>query len=657
MMKPNAIFLFFALLCSCQTPEKAELQAALDSADQNRHELESVLAHYAADDDCRKLAAAEFLIRNMQYHYSQTSPELDRYYEQMDSISQLTPTRWNISREQDSLFSLLDYPFDQPQTKVYDTKVVKAEPLIRHIDQAFKLYDSALWCRNVDFETFCEYLLPYRVANELLDLNWMTFYQQKVVSRTFNAFFYCKTARDSLYTILNRMSTDYKINIEYKNRYPYGYAPQQLYSLRRGTCQDYNILSCFMFRSVGIPMALDYIPLWGNRSMGHDCAALFVNPAVIDTSSVLDYSFSAAPQPLGYYLSGNPNIPTKVYRTTFSRQRESLAVIHENEAIPSEFESIFIKDVSAGYGLIHNVTIKLADAEQAHRFYYLCSFDNHDWVPVAWAQRKRDKVTFANMGGGVVYLPCKYKQGKMQPVSDPFILHRNGRTEFLHADQLHCQSLKLYRKFSVNQNIDKWSHLFAGARIEVSDNALFHNPVILYRFSDSIAVNYQHIILKRPFSCRYLRFVADKDKNGGEVADFIVLDKEGKSLSGTPIGSEEWDSRYPLPAAFDDDILTYAKSKNDSNAWLGFDFGRCQEISEIRILPHNDDNFIRKGERYQLQCWSEGQWWIIDDQFGDDRQYVLFNLCPCDALFRLRNLSRGKEERIFTYENGKQVWW
>lgn len=31
--------------------------------------------------------------------------------------------------------------------------------------------------------------------------------------------------------------------------------------------------------------------------------------------------------------------------------------------------------------------------------------------------------------------------------------------------------------------------------------------------------------------------------------------------------------------------------------------------------------------------------------------------CPSNALFRLRNLTRGKEERIFTYDNGEQVWW
>jgi hypothetical protein len=30
---------------------------------------------------------------------------------------------------------------------------------------------------------------------------------------------------------------------------------------------------------------------------------------------------------------------------------------------------------------------------------------------------------------------------------------------------------------------------------------------------------------------------------------------------------------------------------------------------------------------------------------------------PTNALFWLRDLTKGKEERPFTYENGQQVWW
>jgi hypothetical protein len=36
---------------------------------------------------------------------------------------------------------------------------------------------------------------------------------------------------------------------------------------------------------------------------------------------------------------------------------------------------------------------------------------------------------------------------------------------------------------------------------------------------------------------------------------------------------------------------------------------------------------------------------------------ISYDDVPRNALLWLRNLTEGKEERIFTYEEGKQVWW
>ena len=645
------------LLSSCGSREENELRSSLNKAGRNRTELESVLSHYAKDSDSRKLEAARFLIRNMQYHYTRTSPEIVRYYEQMDSISRLTPTRWSVSAEQDSLFGMLDNPFLGRQTKICDSRVIKAEPLIRHIDNAISLYDSAVWCRGLDFGTFCEYLLPYRVAEENPDLNWPVFYKEKVEERANRAFRFCHSLQDTLYTILNRMSTAYKINIRYEERYPYSYRPQQLFNLKRGTCLDYNVLSCFMLRSVGIPAAMDYTPLWGNRSMGHDWSALFVSPEVTGSTSSLDYSFSAAPKPLGTYLKDNPNRPTKIYRTAFSRQKESLAAICGKEEIPMEFRSEFIRDVSREYGLTGQVEVQISKEHRDREFYYLCTFNNRDWVPIAWAQRKGSRIRFSNLGGGIVYLPCKYEKGRMLAVSDPVILHADGSKETLSADTVRRQTVKLWRKYPEGENIRRYSRLFAGGRIEASGYADFRNAVVLHRFPDSVAVNIQHIRLEPAQEMRYLRFVVGSDRCGGEVAEFGVYGIQGEKLQFVPVGNGKWEGKHPLEAAFDGDVLTYAKADSADGNWLGLDLGGMKQVAEIRILPRNDDNFIREGEHYQLQYWNNGRWYTLGERTGDTKQYLEFGSCPTGALFRLRNLTKGREERIFEYRNGKQVWW
>jgi hypothetical protein len=131
-------------------------------------------------------------------------------------------------------------------------------------------------------------------------------------------------------------------------------------------------------------------------------------------------------------------------------------------------------------------------------------------------------------------------------------------------------------------------------------------------------------------------------------------------LAGTFIGTEgsvERGEKLTPNAAFDDDVLTYFSSDQDSGAWVGLDLGKPAQINRIRYLPRNDDNNIRSGDLYELFYWNKGQWNSLGKQTGDDTHVLICDNCPSNALFLLHNHTRGKEERIFTYENGKQIWW
>ncbi|MCL2329299.1 MAG: hypothetical protein FWC39_12410, partial [Bacteroidetes bacterium] len=91
--------------------------------------------------------------------------------------------------------------------------------------------------------------------------------------------------------------------------------------------------------------------------------------------------------------------------------------------------------------------------------------------------------------------------------------------------------------------------------------------------------------------------------------------------------------------------------------WVGLDFGKPVNIANFRFLPRNDDNFIKEGEEYELFYWDNYQWNSLGRQTGTSKQYLEYTNAPSNALFWLRNLTKGREERIFTYENGVQIWW
>ena len=115
--------------------------------------------------------------------------------------------------------------------------------------------------------------------------------------------------------------------------------------------------------------------------------------------------------------------------------------------------------------------------------------------------------------------------------------------------------------------------------------------------------------------------------------------------------------------AFDGDVLTrYCWEDKEYKwakeyVWAGMEFDSPKQIDKIVYLIRNDDNCIRDGELYELFYWNN-KWVSLGQQTGSSKTYKLtYKNVPTHALFLLRNLTKGVEERIFTYENGKQVWW
>lgn len=132
--------------------------------------------------------------------------------------------------------------------------------------------------------------------------------------------------------------------------------------------------------------------------------------------------------------------------------------------------------------------------------------------------------------------------------------------------------------------------------------------------------------------------------------------REGKVMGNYAPG---WlDSMLTMRRAFDGDVLSFTSaSPEQTDAWLGLDFGRMVDLNRLVYLPRTDDNFIREGELYELFYWDNG-WVSLGQRTGSRKlQYLEYDNVPDNALLLLRNLTKGKEERIFTYEHGKQVWW
>ena len=77
---------------------------------------------------------------------------------------------------------------------------------------------------------------------------------------------------------------------------------------------------------------------------------------------------------------------------------------------------------------------------------------------------------------------------------------------------------------------------------------------------------------------------------------------------------------------------------------------------EIRYLPRNDANGIYPNNEYELFYYGIKGWESLGVKVAND-DYIVFDSVPLNSLLWLHNRTTGREERIFTYEDGQQRFW
>lgn len=94
----------------------------------------------------------------------------------------------------------------------------------------------------------------------------------------------------------------------------------------------------------------------------------------------------------------------------------------------------------------------------------------------------------------------------------------------------------------------------------------------------------------------------------------------------------------------------------DSISWVGFDFGKPVSLSDVSYIRRGDGNDICPGEQYELYFW-DGNEWRLHSAKTADRVYLDFSDVPADALYYIKCVSSGEQNRIFTINNGEIIWW
>ena len=613
--------------------------------------------HYAGDEE--KQQAAAWLIDNMQYHGTVRSALQDEYYNKLTRIAHSTvypecePLIYGLA---DSVYAVPDKGFK----RMADTDAVTAEYIISNIDQAFDRWRNGNFARHLSFSEFCEWLLPYRLTNENL-CEWRE-RLYKEYKRGIESLRQIADKNRSAYWAAAQVNDLLKQDKIFIHLIPHlggvNLPAPVLASLRMGECDDYAFKAAYTMRACGIPVCVDFTPQWPTRPHGHHWNVVLNNNG-------RTVPFMGSESNPGYPCKSD-YVYGKVYRYTYEYQKESLFEKNRTigEPTPPVLTNPFIKDVTGDY--TKGVDISVSISTDKH-FAYLAAFNNQGWTPIAWGEEtlpnpsfkgeEKKQYSFKNVGRGAVYLPVTWENDRAVAADYPILIKENGEQEYIKPDKSKTFSLTLTRKYPKYAVTHVYSKRMVGGKFHTSNTADFAESTKIGEIRRNPEMEYDSIDTDpKGREYRYLRYTAPR-RSHCNVAEVEFYDADDKRLLPKAVvtdGNE--DAGFKAGSVIDGDALTYYQTKKSDDCTLTFDFGSPVAVAKIRYLPRNDDNHVTAGHRYRLDYYDKDGAHPVGEQVATTDS-VTFTGVPLGALYILHDLTKGREERIFTLEDGEIRWW
>lgn len=626
-------------MSSCNSKKDQLLSKALEQSNENSIEISKAIAHYPKTS--LKSKAMYYLISNMIDRESCNNEVMDFVKEVLKKETDLN----KIWRE-----TLRKFP---EQKKSYDLSKVKSSYLINNIEDSYNAWKTSSWHNEIDFTHYCDYILPYNILDEPI-VEWRKYLKSKYFFLVKD----CKTQKEAFFKVNSYFLENFKTSSEYV---PYENDVLLLESLMKGDCKARTLLITYVMRALGICAAFDYSPVWANCSNNsHSWVAMVTNENKVclgQTGSFIEGSYEKIkyelPQDYAYHVDSLKRI-SKIYRKSFQKYK-----VDNNAKLPLYINSPNDIDVTKQYPNITTQNIIKVKPSFRDKL-YVCTYKQQvGWVPVGVAKRvSYNKVDIGGVFNDCVVIVAKYQGEVLKPISFPHIISHSSPPKELKMVSYKHQNIKLYRKYMLSSRwINRWGDII-GTTVETSNSKMFDNNLnTLYNWNklpteetciqlkNADFLDYLRIL---PHQCKYPVFAEIKliDFNNKEIPHYkFKLYSIGEGLTG--------DSAVVKSLTDNNEMTTFYKQ---FPFWIGIDIKKCKnEISALKLILWNDVNRILKNHTYELFYYNNG--WESLGKKKATAGYLNYNNVPVGCLFLLRDYTAGKEERIFEYKDGKQIWW
>ena len=663
------LYLVLIFLVACR--QESSLERALAASGENRKELELVLDYFRGDS--LKYKAACFLIENMPGAFAvdeEIVAACRPFYQMYDSLSHTYdydslsiydqyPKGKDWGRQIDSLWNAYSSYNNEKLKKdmCIDIKTIKASRLITEIEQAFRVWKENVYTRNYSFESFCDYILPYRQENGLL----VNSARQVFYSRHHGQFFVNpgKNMIEEADSLLRLYSY-----IGHSGFHATGipiWDVTTLEKLRHGLCTHKCWHNTLLFSSLGIAVATDIVPAWANRGSSHSWSVLIEEGDIHPFNPFWEqdlWQYKRLYNNMDYHKYwGRFRLP-KVFRKTYRYYMEGpLADGVPAKDIPEAFRSLRKKDVSHEYFDTVNVRIKLRKVPSGTKYAYLCVWNYNNWKPVHWGKITEDVALFSGMGKDIVYLPMYCMDGEMVVAADPVLVQKDGKVRILHPEDTREEMVTTQYTGVLAYPLNRYNNGIIAGTVLKGGKVYGRWGDTLCVFPERIELNSQRLQVQSKDSVRYVRMMLPTKGMALGDLKFYKETFSGKEL----VKSVRWMTSLPLsfkgePAdnIFDAWSSTGYRRPLDTD-YVDLDLGECCLLSEVSFCPYLDVEY-KEDEVYELCIWQNG-WQVVTS--GKGGKPLHFTDVPKNALWLIRPSSQKERKHVrpFVYENGEVYWY
>ncbi|MCM1163311.1 MAG: transglutaminase-like domain-containing protein [Muribaculaceae bacterium] len=591
--------------------------------------------------------AAHWLLDNMTNQYSYNNTLSQKYLKYL---------RENDSLPLKKVWLQFNPQIDSEPELCQDIQEVPEDILISNIRESIDIWEASPWHENVCFDDFCKFILPYKINKEPI-VDWKSHYREKHS-------FIITGIQDMREAFLRIHEFEIKNFPVIDTYYPYEQDPILLDELRGGNCRQRAYHMAYVMRALGVPVAVDYTPFWANYGEnGHFWVSLIDSTGkVITAGKQVEGTYEPCHMEIdkSRYTSSIDSLKkiSKIYRLTFEETQNHIS--KNNHSKYDYLTDAHTYDVTEQYTNVTTQNIVQVNSSKFSNLYVCTYTQSEGWIPVGKAHRSiNGEVNIGPLLDDNIVIVAEYNNGNLIPVSSAYLISHDKSPMEINPVLSHTRTVDLHRKYLLRTTwLNRWNEII-GTRIETSDDSEFKNSVYnIHTFnntpiSETITINLGENLKK------YIRILPKADVYP-VFAELQLLDKDNHIIKYTSrdiyaVGGKLTGDTIVTGKLFDDKLSTTFFKRFPF--WIGFNLESINgKIDKLRIIMWNDENQIQPSHNYELFYFNNGIWNSLGRKTAES-DHLVYNNVPENALLLLRDYTHGKEERIFMYNDNKQIWY